>query len=547
MASLFRATTSHYYSADGRRCDKNTPGASKKPTKSKTWSGRYRDAAGRQITVALSTNKTVAQQMLAKLVTDAQLGKVGLVNPFKDQGEKPLGEHIDDFRAALAARGNAPRYVSLVHARLKALCDGCEFRFLADISASKATDWLAKQRSDTQISDLPKDQVEFTRSEAAAALGMTVTAFRDAVKRQSLAAIGAGRSRRYSRATVEAVRDRLGRGSSVQTTNYYLSHLKSFCHWMVRDGRMAQSPVSHLEANNVEVDRRHDRRELTAEELTRLLVVTRASKRTMRGMNGEDRFHLYLTACGTGLRAGALASLTPASFELDGETPTVTLAARRNKSRKPRVQPLPSELVDLLRGYLANRHPDVPVWGGDWAERGEGAEMLRADLQDAGIPYIVSGPNGPLYADFHCLRHSFITALGRAGVDLRSAQELAGHSSPVLTAKYMHVSLHDLLGSVKKLPSFLPSGSGTEVAAITASESEAGRFARTEAVHSIDQTCVNVRRHGPDAYEAGWKGAATQLVLFRVVETRCGAVSEGETKRPLPDSNRGWRICNPLP
>src|SRR5262249_37126725 len=102
------------------------------------------------------------------------------------------------------------------------------------------------------------------------------------------------------------------------------------------------------------------------------------------------------------------------------------------------------------------RPADVPLWGGDWACKGDGAEMLRADLADAGIPYIVEGPDGPLHADFHSLRHSYITALGRSGVDLRTAQELAGHSTPVLTARYMHVRLHDLAGGVEKLPSFLP-------------------------------------------------------------------------------------------
>ena len=34
--------------------------------------------------------------------------------------------------------------------------------------------------------------------------------------------------------------------------------------------------------------------------------------------------------------------------------------------------------------------------------------MLRGDLAAAGIPYTVEGPDGPLFADFHALRHSFI-------------------------------------------------------------------------------------------------------------------------------------------
>ncbi len=82
--------------------------------------------------------------------------------------------------------------------------------------------------------------------------------------------------------------------------------------------------------------------------------------------------------------------------------------------------------------------------------------MLRFDLEAAGIPYVVEGPDGPLHADFHSLRHSFLTLLGRGGVDLRTVQELAGHSTPTLTARYSHRRLYDLAGAVEKLPRFLP-------------------------------------------------------------------------------------------
>jgi hypothetical protein len=88
--------------------------------------------------------------------------------------------------------------------------------------------------------------------------------------------------------------------------------------------------------------------------------------------------------------------------------------------------------------------------------------MLRLDLEVAEIAYSVPGPDGPLFADFHALRHSYITALGRGGVDLRTAQELAGHSTPVLTARYSHRRLYDLADAVEKLPRFLPEQLGTE-------------------------------------------------------------------------------------
>jgi hypothetical protein len=84
--------------------------------------------------------------------------------------------------------------------------------------------------------------------------------------------------------------------------------------------------------------------------------------------------------------------------------------------------------------------------------------MLRGDLQAAGIPYVVEGPDGPLYADFHALRHTSLTLGGRAGIDLRTLQELAGHHSPLLTARYSHRRLYDLAGAVERLPDFLPPG-----------------------------------------------------------------------------------------
>src|SRR5207253_9634172 len=117
-----------------------------------------------------------------------------------------------------------------------------------------------------------------------------------------------------------------------------------------------------------------------------------------------------------------------------------------------------------------------------------GAEMLRGDLAAAGIPYAVEGADGPLYADFHALRHSYITALGRGGVYLRTAQELAGHSSPVLTARYSHRRLYDLAGAVEKLPRFLPTdGDESREQRLPATGTDGGslgctRVARTGAV-----------------------------------------------------------------
>jgi excisionase family DNA binding protein len=310
----------------------------------------------------LTTNKAAAEQLQAKLILKAEQAKVHGPDPYEKHRGRPLAEHLADFLRHLEAKGGAPAYVGLVGSRLTELFTGCGWRTCADLSASGAAAWLADLRR-TGGRDLPPlDPAKelYTAKEAAAVLGVKPLSVGKAVSRLRLEAQGNGRKRRFPRATVEALRGRLDRGRSVQTTNYYLSHLKSFCRWLVWDRRMRDNPLAHLEPANAGVDRRHDRRELDAGELRRVLEAARTSPQSFRGLTGPDRFHLYATACGTGFRAGGLASLTPESFDLDADTPTVTLAARKNKSRVLKVQPLPADVAGLLRGYLDGRAAGAP-------------------------------------------------------------------------------------------------------------------------------------------------------------------------------------------
>jgi integrase len=101
-------------------------------------------------------------------------------------------------------------------------------------------------------------------------------------------------------------------------------------------------------------------------------------------LTGQDRYYLYLTAVTTGFRANALANLTPGDFDLDAQT--VTLPARFNKSRRLMIQPLPADVVAALRPYLAEKAAGRPIWEGIWGNSFRGAEMVRRDLEAAGIP-----------------------------------------------------------------------------------------------------------------------------------------------------------------
>jgi len=451
MAEVFRKQIVRHYGPDGKRCLTTTPGAARKVERSRKWYG----TVGRQ-QVPLCSDKTRSQQMLNKLLTDVAMRQHGLGDPYAEHRKRPLANHLGEFRATLSAKGNCARHVKLTVANIQAVLDGTQAIWLADLDAGKASAWLGALRADRQTVQLPAGQETFRLAEVADLLAVKSASVTAAVRRQGLEATGAGPARRYPRATVETLSDRAARGASPETVNHYVRSLRAFGRWLARSKRCGSNPFDTLDLLTTSIDRRRDRRELTAEELRQVLRATRASDRSFRGLTGPDRFMLYAIACGTGFRASALASLTPESFDLVGEMGTVTLAARHAKNRRTKVQPIQPDLAKLLRTYLADRPAGQPIWAGNWARDYCGAEMLRGDLEAAGIPYSVEGPDGPLYADFHALRHTYLTLGGRAGIDLRTLQELAGHSTPVLTARYSHRRLHDLAGAIEKLPTFLP-------------------------------------------------------------------------------------------
>jgi len=411
--------------------------------------------------VRLTTSKTASEVMLGDLLRRKALGQAGMLDPHAEHNEKPIEEHLADFRRELEGRGGSPRYVDLVISRLTSLVEGCGWRSLTDLDADEALAWLQTLRvPGPSASPLPEGKDWYTIEEIGDLLGIKPASVAPRVRRHHLPGTGQGRARRFPRSTVEAILGQCVPGASAGTANQYLTHLKGFSRWLVRGRKIPADPFQYLNRLNEEADQRHARRELSADELRRLLDVTRTSQRTWRGLSGEDRFHLYALACGTGFRAGGLGSLTPECFDLDGPVPVVTLPVRTDKSRRGKLQPLPGDVADLMRSYLRGRRPGRPVWPGTWATGRTGAAMLRGDLDAAGIEYVVQGPDGPLYADFHALRHTYLTLGGRAGIDLRTLQELAGHSTPTLTARYSHRRLHDLAGAVQTLPSFLPGNSG---------------------------------------------------------------------------------------
>lgn len=161
---------------------------------------------------------------------------------------------------------------------------------------------------------------------------------------------------------------------------------------------------------------------------------------------------LYTVAAYTGLRASELASLTPGSFRLDETPPTVTVLAGYSKHRRQDVLPLHPSLVESLRPWLAGKKAATPVWPGAWARSKSAGKTLQRDLKVAGIPYI---DDQGLYADFHALRHTFITNMIKSGINPKTAQSLARHSTIDLTMNvYTKLTIADQASAIATLPAF---------------------------------------------------------------------------------------------
>ena len=164
-----------------------------------------------------------------------------------------------------------------------------------------------------------------------------------------------------------------------------------------------------------------------------------------------------------------MASLTPASF--DFEALTVRIVAANEKARRGDVIPLPPDLVKFLRPWLKTMPPTKRIWPGKWAQHKHASKFVQHDLKAARDEWL-SEATDPTereardksdflnyrnddnqQADFHSLRHTYLSRLGRSGASPKVMQKLARHSTVELTlGRYTHAGLFDLSSAVNALP-----------------------------------------------------------------------------------------------
>ena len=316
----------------------------------KTWYVRYRDAYGKQVECKAGPDKGVAKTIANRLESQVRAIKTGVADPrearWAEAERKPLADHVHDWHAYLTSKGSVPKH-----------CDQSRDRVLRLIQSAKIV----------RISGLT--------------IGSVQTALAD----------------------VSHIK---GRRRNVELSESSIAHharaVKAFSRWLWRDGRVRDDALVHMRLPEV-----HDkfvRRALEPEEAATLIAVTPTLRRR-GGLTGADRAVVYAVAMGTGYRLGELCSLTPESFHLDDDPPTIFCEGEFTKNGRDATQPIWPELAEMLRPWLVGKAPGKPVFP---INRDNAAPALRLDLEAAGVDSAAS-------YDFHSLRHTYVTMLIKSG------------------------------------------------------------------------------------------------------------------------------------
>lgn len=221
---------------------------------------------------------------------------------------------------------------------------------------------------------------------------------------------------------------RLSEGYQARSTARFLSGLRSFYKYAVREGRLAEDPTLLVSMPQLGAPLPKSLSEADVEALL-------AAPDTEDTLGLRDRTMLEVLYA-TGLRVTELISLTLDEINLREGSLRVF-----GKGSKERLIPLGEEAIAWLESYLKTARPlllggqpgDIlfPSQRGTPMTRQTFWHRIKLHAQVAGIRTSLSP---------HTLRHAFATHLLNHGADLRTVQMLLGHTSLSTTQIYTHVA-----------------------------------------------------------------------------------------------------------
>ena len=224
-----------------------------------------------------------------------------------------------------------------------------------------------------------------------------------------------------------------GAGMAASSCARRLSALRQFFRFLHAEGIRDDDPSSVIDSPRLG---RPLPKYLSEEEVERLLGA--ATERT--GSEGLRLLAMLEILYATGLRVSELVGLPLAALSRDGRVLIV-----RGKGEKERMVPLSEPATEALENYRYVRETFIPKGQKEttrprlfpsrarqgYLTRTRFAQLLKELAVEAGLD--------PGRVSPHVLRHSFASHLLAHGADLRSLQQMLGHSDIATTQIYTHV------------------------------------------------------------------------------------------------------------
>ncbi len=215
---------------------------------------------------------------------------------------------------------------------------------------------------------------------------------------------------------------------ATSTISRTIASLRSFFTFLVQEGFIDNNPALDLESPKIE---KKLPRVLTTGEIDRLLGQPKPVEH--KGLRDKAMLELLYAS---GIRVSELIDLNLSDFD-----PLVGYLRCRGKGQKERIVPIGSVAINYVSEYMSKARSRLCKNNGEIAlfVNQHGNRMTRQGFWKILKKYALqSNINGEITP--HTIRHSFATHLLENGADLRSVQEMLGHSDITTTQVYTQIT-----------------------------------------------------------------------------------------------------------